>query len=395
MNILALNCGSSSVKFKLIRFDVDGCPRELASGLVEEVGSGASLFRYVGIDGEPSVERVRALDHEAAVRLVLDALTAPRRGPLEGLSEIAAVGHRVVHGGAEFRKAVLVDDAVREAIGRCSALAPLHNPHNLRGIELARALLPGVPQVAVFDTAFHQSMPPEASTYALPEETRSELGIRRYGFHGISHAYVARRAAEELGRPPGALRIVTCHLGNGASVAAVKGGRSVDTSMGMTPLEGLVMGTRCGDLDPAVVLLMVTDGHLTPDDVDRLLNERSGLLGLSGASNDMREVIERSADDSRAELALEVFCYRVRKYIGAYTAALGGIDALVFTGGIGENEPEVRARACRGLDFLGVLLDDGANERGAVRIGAGSVAVLVLGTDEELAIAMEAHGLVT
>ncbi|MBD3347886.1 MAG: acetate/propionate family kinase [Candidatus Eisenbacteria bacterium] len=416
MNILSLNCGSSSVKFKLVSLEADphgrhgpprrgeegrsgagGAPsaRVLSRGLVEEIGTERSAFRYVGAEGARRDESLRVADHAAAVRLVLEALTDSDTGVLGDASDVDAVGHRVVHGGSEFSAPALVDDDVLAAIRRSSDLAPLHNPHNLRGIEIARDLLPRVPQAAVFDTAFHHDMPAEARTYALPSELRRDAGIRRFGFHGISHAFVARAAADIIGRPLEELRVVTCHLGNGASVAAVRGGRSVDTSMGMTPLEGLVMGTRCGDLDPAAVIRMVGDLGMSPDEASDVLRERSGLLGLSGLSSDMRALlgaVEEGNED--AELAVRVFCYRVRKYLGAYAAAMEGLDAVVFTGGIGENEPGVRARVCVGLQFLGIKLDEAANEAGAERIGTGSVDVLVIPTDEELAIALEAAALV-
>jgi len=393
MNILALNCGSSSVKYALVRLDPAGGDRgasSLARGLIDEIGSERSRLRHssgpVSID-----ERADTRDHEAAVRLVLRTLVDPGRGALADLSAIEVVGHRVVHGGAQFRNAALVDDAVLGAIRRCGVLAPLHNPHNMRGVEIATALLPHALQIVVFDTAFHADMPAEAATYALPLDLCERLGIRRYGFHGISHSFVAESAADELGRPLDEIRLVTCHLGNGASVAAVKGGRAVDTSMGMTPLEGLVMGTRCGDLDPAIVLHLIERGGLSTERAYALLNEESGLLGLSGRSSDMRELLQAAeAGDGAATLAVSLFCYRVRKYVGAYAAAMGGVDAVVFTGGIGENEPTVRRLVCEGLGFLGVGVDDGANQAGRRRIGTGPVDVLVVATDEELAIALEA-----
>jgi len=393
MNVLALNCGSSSVKYALVRLDSGTGGRDepaLARGLIDEIGSERSRLRHSS--GSVSIdERADARDHEAAVRLILGTLVDPGRGALADLSAIELVGHRVVHGGAEFRDAALVDEEVLGAIRRCGALAPLHNPHNMRGIEIATSLLPHALQVAVFDTAFHAEMPAEAATYALPLDLCERLGIRRYGFHGISHSFVAESAADELGRPLDGLRLVTCHLGNGASVAAVKGGRAVDTSMGMTPLEGLVMGTRCGDLDPAIVLHLIEHGGLSTERAYALLNEESGLLGLSGRSSDMRELLQAAeAGDRPARLAVSLFCYRVRKYVGAYAAAMGGVDALVFTGGIGENEPTVRRLVCEGLGFLGVAVDDGANRAGRRRIGTGPVDVLVVATDEELAIALEA-----
>jgi len=317
-------------------------------------------------------------------------LTDPGHGVIRGLSEIAAVGHRVVHGADAFRESVLIGRSVVQAIRECIPFAPLHNPHNLRGIEVATELLPEVPQVAVFDTAFHCRMPAEAREYALPADVRRRLGIKRYGFHGISHAYVSKEAAHALGRGLDGLRLVTCHLGNGASVAAVDRGVSVDTSMGMTPLEGLVMGTRSGDLDPSIVLHLQEEGGYSTGDVRRMLNEESGLLGLSGISSDMRAVIESAeAGDEDAALAFRIFCRRVRKYVGAYAAVMGGLDAVVFTGGIGENEPTVREGICRGLEFLGIELSTPSNLRGDGAVHSGRVAVLVVHTDEEVAIARE------
>lgn len=389
MNVLALNCGSSSVKFKLVD---SGTESVAAEGLVEEIGTDRARFSYRTSDGRTHERSSSVADHEVAVRLVLSALVDARHGVLPDLSAIHAVGHRVVHGGDAFTESVVVDDGVLEAIRGCVGLAPLHNPHNLRGIEVALELLPGIPEVAVFDTAFHQRMPPHARTYALPAGAREGLGIRRYGFHGISHGFVAEAAAAELGRPLEELKMVTCHLGNGASMAAVKNGFSVDTSMGMTPLEGLVMGTRCGDIDPAAVLHLLDEGGLSLVEVREMLNAGSGLLGLSGVSSDMREILG-AADSGNADaaLAVDVFCHRARKYLGAYAAVLGGIDAVIFTGGIGENEPVVRSSICEGLEFLGIEIDDAANERGDARIGSARVAVLVVRSDEELAIARQAR----
>ncbi len=402
MKVLALNCGSSSVKFKLVEMDREAT---LASGLVEEIGSPRATVRYSGGGGPDAggssasadFAATRSIgDHETAIREVLRLLADPERGRIRDLSEIAAVGHRVVHGADAFRESVLIDGNVVEAIRECIPFAPLHNPHNLRGIEVAAELLPGVPQVAAFDTAFHCRMPAEAREYALPSDVRRRLGIKRYGFHGISHAYVSEEAARMLGRGLDELRLVTCHLGNGASVAAVDRGVSVDTSMGMTPLEGLVMGTRSGDLDPSIVLHLQEAGGYSTEDVRRMLNEESGLLGLSGSSSDMRSIIESAeAGDPDATLAFRVFCRRARKYVGAYTAVMGGLDAVVFTGGIGENEPSVRDGICLGLEFMGVELSASSNLRGAGAVHSGRVAVLVIHTDEETAIAREAGRVVS
>lgn len=362
--VLVVNSGSSSLKYQLI--ETDG-PQRLAGGVVERIG-------------EPDA----VADHRAALGEVVAALRA------EGLDErVAAIGHRVVHGGDRFVEPTRIDDDVLAGIRDLTPLAPLHNPANVTGIEVARELWPHLPQVAVFDTAFHATLPVHAYRYAVPEEWYTDHDVRRYGFHGTSHAYVARQAAGILGRPAEDLRLITLHLGNGASATAVSGGRSIDTSMGLTPLEGLVMGTRSGDLDPAVIFHVARSSGATPDEIDRALNKASGMLGLCG-HNDLRTVEERAAGgDDRAQLALEVFCYRIRKYVGAYTAALGGIDGIVFTAGIGEHSPGVRARVCSGLGWLGATLDDEANAASATVISTpdSRVTVLVVPTDEELEIA--------
>jgi len=389
--VLVLNLGSSSIKYALFLGE-----RRRAGGLVDRIGMDGSRILHRGPAGE--IERRRAIgDHEAGLRAVLDLLTDPEHGPLERLEQLAAVGHRAVHGGTRFTEATMVDDEVIEEMRRVSVLAPLHNPLNLLGIELCRGLLPpGVPQVGVFDTAFHMTMPEHAWRYALPRDFADQRMLRRFGFHGTSHKYVAETACRFLGRPSRSLELVTCHLGNGSSVTAVDHGRSVDTSMGLTPLEGLVMGTRSGDIDPGLVLHLLGEG-LTREELDELLNKRSGLLGLSGMSSDMRE-LEAAADAGHAGalLAIQAFCYRVRKYIGAYAAAMGGLDAVVFTGGIGENAAGIRSRICQGLGFLGVELDPELNQgrtRGAeplvVSTEGSAVTVLVIPTDEEGAIAAE------
>jgi acetate kinase len=368
--VLVVNTGSSSIKYQL--FDTDG-PRSLARGLVEHVGE----------DRGPA-------DHEAAFADVAAALEAV--GPLH---EVRVVGHRVVHGGEAFVQPTVLDDAVIEQIERLAALAPLHNPANVTGIRAAMALLPGVPHVAVFDTAFHRTLGPDAFLYALPYELYTKHHIRRYGFHGTSHEYVGRRAAEHLGIDFAVANLVTLHLGNGASACAIRGGRSVDTSMGFGPLEGLVMGTRSGDVDATVVFHLVASGW-SLDAVELLLNRSSGLKGLCG-DNDMREVHRRIAEgDDRARQALDAFVHRLRKYVGGYVALLGRVDALVFTAGIGEHDPVVRARTCAGLDVLGIELDAARNEAAvagvrAVHADGSRVAVLVVPTDEELAIAQQAY----
>ena len=372
--VLVLNAGSSSLKYQLL----DMTDRSVAaSGLVERIGGS------------------EVPDHAAALGLVLGDLDSS--GALSGAP--VAVGHRVVHGGERFQRSVLVDAEVRRGIEETIDLAPLHNPANIAGIEVARRRYPDTPQVAVFDTAFHASMPPRAWRYPLPRDLADRLRIRRYGFHGTSHGYVARKAAEHLGRPLGELDLVTLHLGNGCSAAAVAGGRCVDTSMGLTPLGGLVMGTRSGDLDPGIVAHLHREGGLDLDAIDTLLNKESGLKALAG-SNDLREVHRRAdAGDADAAEALEVFCYRIRCTVGAYAAALGGMDAVVFTAGIGENDADVRARVCAGLSGLGVRLDEARNtvrsrEARTVSAGGSAVAVLVIPTNEELEIAEQALAVV-
>jgi acetate kinase len=391
--VLVVNTGSSSIKYQL--FEMDG-PKVLASGVVERIGeAGAKLTHRAG-DAEPLVVEERMADHSEGFERVFGAFETAG----EPIGELAGIGHRVVHGGERLTAPTLIDDATVQAIADQSPLAPLHNPSNLLGIRITRASFPDTPQVAVFDTAFHQTMPPRAYRYALPAEVAGELRIRRYGFHGTSHAYVARKAAEHLGRPAAELHLITLHLGNGASVAAVAGGRCVDTSMGLTPLEGLVMGTRSGDLDPAVVFYLHREGGLSVDDIDDLLNKRSGMLGMAGA-NDMREVARLVAEgDPAATEALDVYCYRIRKYVGAYAAALGRLDALVFTAGVGENNDTVRAGVCQGLEGLGVHLQAKRNRARSgkartISADDSPVAVLVVPTNEELEIAEQTLAVIT
>jgi acetate kinase len=399
MKVLVINAGSSSIKFELYDMPAE---RVLASGLVERIGEQGSRLLWRS-DGDAIERELRQVipDHAAGLVLVLEAISGGEGAPLERLEELGAVGHRVVHGGEVFAQPVLITAEVEAAIEAHVPLAPLHNPANLLGIRVARQVLPGVPQAAVFDTAFHQTMPPRAFLYALPMDLYEEHGVRRYGFHGTSHRFVAERAACLLGRPLDQLNLITCHLGNGASLCAIEGGRSVDTSMGMTPLEGLIMGTRCGDLDPAVPLFLQRHLGLDSVDVDLLLNRRSGMLGLSGIGNDLRE-IELAAEqgDAVAAQALDAYTYRIRKYIGAYSAALGVVDALVFTAGVGENSDTVRAAVLEGLGPLGYALDPERNRglrgREADITGPGSRArVLVIPTDEELLIARDAYTLST
>jgi acetate kinase len=400
MKILVLNCGSSSVKFQVIETSTEmiaaNADRMLARGGVERIGLSDSRLTLEAPGRKGYQEISEILEHRTAIEHVLRALVDPEHGILESLSEIEAVGHRVVHGGEKFASSVLVTPEVEAMIDECVVLAPLHNPHNLRGMRAARALLPDVPHTAVFDTAFHQSMPPKAYIYGLPYQLYTRHGIRRYGFHGTSHRFVAIHTARLLKRPLDEVRIVTLHLGNGCSAAAVDRGHSVDTSMGFTPLEGLLMGTRCGDIDPAVLPWVMTMEEITLAQLNAMLNKHSGLFGVSGVTNDMRELLAACREGNRrAQLAFDIFCHRIRKYVGAYAAAMGGIDAVTFTGGIGENSPEVRRRATEGLEFLGIVLDEERNrnaprgEEVIVSTAASRVAVAVVPTNEERVIARD------
>jgi acetate kinase len=385
-HVLVVNAGSSSLKYSLVDATSGESP---AGGLIERIGESSGKLHHSGPDGDTSEER-KVADHEDALRWAMEAFET--HGPSLSDAGLAAVGHRVVHGGDRFSEPTLIDDSLVRAVEELVPLAPLHNPANLEGIEVARRLFPDLPQVAVFDTAFHHTLPPHAYTYAVPREWADEHHVRRYGFHGTSVAFVVRAAAELLGRPVAECRFIVLHLGNGASATAVDGGRSVDTSMGFTPLEGLVMGTRSGDIDPAI------PGHLSRhldwdvEDVDQMLNKESGLKGLLGA-NDFRELLQRRADgEEQAQLAFDVYCHRLRKYVGAYYAVLGTVDAVVFTGGVGEHSPAVRAGALDGLSRLGIEVDASLNassESGARPVGSGDVQVLVVPTDEEWEIARQ------
>ena len=392
MKILVINCGSSSLKYQL--FDM-GTGRAPAKGLVERIGEAEGAgFRHAARGEEISGE-AEAADHEAAFGQMVARLTDSTHGAIESLDEIDAVGHRVVHGGEKFVQAVEIDEEVTAAIKGLASLAPLHNPANLAGIVAARHYVPGVPHVAVFDTAFHQTMPAHAFHYGLPYEFYERYGVRRYGFHGTSHVYVARAAARRLGREFGEFSCITCHLGNGCSMAAVKRGESVDTSMGLTPLEGLLMGTRSGDMDPAIVFFLAREAGVAFAEFESLLNTRSGLLGVSGVSNDVRTLWEAAANgNERAALALEMFAYRVKKYVGAYLAVLNGCEAVIFTGGIGENDARTRERICGGMETLGMELDAAANRAAAggeavISAPGSRVKLLVVPTNEELEIAGE------
>ncbi len=387
MKIFVLNCGSSSLKFQLIEADTE---KLLAKGVVERIGASDAILTYKPV-GKEAVSQTREIpNHETALSLVLDLLSSAQHGVIASMGEIKGVGHRLVHGGEEFVSSVLIDGKVKEGVHRCIQFAPLHNPHNLKGVEVCEQLMPGVPQVGVFDTAFHHTLPAKAFMYALPMSFYRKHRIRRYGFHGTSHAYVARKAAEFTGRPLENLKIITCHLGNGASVTAVDGGRSVETSMGFTPLEGLVMGTRSGDVDPALIPYIAKIEDLSMAQVDSLLNKKSGMLGLTEKTNDFREIEEAAEHgDAACIQALEIFCHRLRKYIGAYMAVLGGLDVLVFTAGIGEHSPLVREWTCANLAALGIEIDPARNAKNEFDIGSGAVRVLVVPTNEELAIARE------
>jgi len=400
VNVLVVNCGSSSIKYSLFDMADQDELEVLASGVVERIGEATSGLRHEA--GGKAVRRdVAAPDHEAAFGLMVQALAEGPGAAVGSTGQIDAVGHRVVHGGERFAESARIDDEVIAAIEACADLAPLHNPPNLTGIRAAMRLMPDMPHVAVFDTAFHQTMPPTAFLYAIPYDLYETHRVRRYGFHGTSHRYVALRAAEVLRRPTDQVNLITAHLGNGCSVAAVRDGRSVDTSMGMTPLEGLVMGTRSGDLDPAVIFHLVRALGMSAGEADDLLNRRSGLLGVSGVSNDMREVTRAAEEgNERAQLALAIFCHRLRKYVGAYTAELGRVHALVFTGGIGENAAHVRQRTCEGLAPLGYVLDAGANAAAAdgprdVASADSPSRILVIPTDEEAMIARDTARIAT
>jgi acetate kinase len=407
VHILVLNVGSSTLKFQLVDTDESAIAqsrdRRLARGQIERIGGEAIVTLGAG-DARPTKSTAALRDHAAAVEHVIAWLTSEESGvPITAVGDIKAVGHRVVHGGERFTHSTLVNDDVWRELEELIELAPLHNPHNLRGMSAAKAVLgPGVPQVAVFDTAFHQSLSEAAYLYAIPYQYYRRYRVRRYGFHGTSHRYIAYRYRQLASRAREATRIITLHLGNGASACAIVGGDSIDTSMGFTPLEGLVMGTRSGDLDPAILDFISQKEGLSLRDVDSMLNKQSGLLGVSGLTADMRELLAEEAEhgDRRARLAIDLFCYRVKKYLGAYLAAMNGADAIIFSGGIGENAPDIRARICRGLDWLGIHLDDAKN---GVMVGTegridreGSRAELwVIPTDEELLIARDTWRVVT
>ena len=396
MKILVINCGSSSLKYQLIDMKNENV---LAKGLVERIGmDGAILCQKV--NGEKYKIEEPMKDHQDAIKLVLGALVDKTHGVISNMSEISAVGHRVVHAGEKYSSSVLIDSDVMKALEDCVKLAPLHNPPNIIGINACTALMPSTPMVAVFDTAFHQTLPDYAYIYALPYELYKNNGIRKYGFHGTSHRFVSARAAEMLGKDIKDIKIITCHLGNGASLCAVNGGKSVETSMGFTPLAGIVMGTRCGDIDPAIVTYLMRELNMSPDEVDSLVNKKSGVLGISGVSSDFRDLeAESDKGNKRAKLALDVYYYEVKKLIGAYSAVLAGADCLVFTAGLGENSARSRKAICAGLEFLGIKICDDRNDK-AIGIAAeistddSKVKVLVIPTDEEMMIARDTKEIV-
>ncbi|MCS7459320.1 acetate kinase [Paenibacillus doosanensis] len=397
MNILVINAGSSSLKFQLFNMNDESV---LAKGKVERIGMDSSLVCYEPAGKPEEQEVAEILEHTTAVRKVLQMLVHKRHGVLESIDEIDAVGHRVVHGGESFPSSVIVDEDVKREIRRLFDLAPLHNPAHMLGINAVEENLPQTPQVVVFDTAFHQSMPAASYLYPIPMVLYRKHKIRRYGFHGTSHAYVSDRAAKLLQKPLDQLKLITCHIGNGASCTAVWNGKSYDTSMGMTPLEGLMMGTRSGDIDPAIVPYAMGKEDLTLGEVNSMLNKHSGLIAISGISSDMREILEAmEAGDRGAKLAFDMYEYRLRKYIGAYAAAMNGVDAIVFTAGVGENSAALRGAVCGNLTFLGIEFDEAANlsrDRGERRITteASRVQVLVIPTNEELVIARDTHELI-
>ena len=397
MKILVLNCGSSSAKYKLI--DTDG-EKVLAEGGVEKIGLKDGFIKYKKRDGSKAVLELGHINHQGAVEAILARLTDPEEGCIRDYKEIDAVGHRLVHGGEKFSESVLVTEDVKDKVRECYALAPLHNPANMTGIEAIEAILPGVPQVGVFDTAFHQTMPAKSYMYALPYKFYKEDGVRRYGFHGTSHRYVSQRVCEMLGVDIRDKKIITCHIGNGASITAVDGGKSVDTSMGLTPTEGLMMGTRVGDVDPGALVYLMERRHLNPEQLQKVIQKESGMLGVTEISNDMREIEAAvNAGNERARLGLEMYEQRIIKYIGAYAAEMGGVDIIAFTGGVGENQTGLRADVCRPLAFMGVEINEQLNAgiRGTetvISTPASKVIVAVVPTDEELTIARDTRDIV-
>ena len=397
MKVLVLNCGSSSLKYQLIDMENEAV---LCVGLVERIGIEGSILKQEkdGVEGKYIVEQPMK-NHEEAIKLVLDAVVDPTYGGVKDIKEVEAVGHRVVHAGEKFAKSVVITEEVEEALKECIDLAPLHNPANIMGIDACKAILPGVPMVAVFDTAFHQTMPKKSYLYGLPHELYTKYGVRRYGFHGTSHKYVSQRAADMLGKDIADLKIITCHLGNGASIAAVDGGKCVDTSMGFTPLEGLIMGTRCGDIDAAIIPFLMRKENLNADQLDAMMNKKSGVYGMTGISSDFRDIEDAAqAGDEKAQVALDAYAQRVKKYIGSYAAEMNGVDAVVFTAGVGENGIDMREMIASNMEFLGMKLDKEANKvRGKERVIStedSKVKILLIPTNEELMIARDTLALV-
>lgn len=397
MKILVINCGSSSLKYQFINMINE---EVLAKGLVERIGMEGSILTHKVNDEKYVIKEVMN-DHKDAIKLVLDALTDKKHGVISDMSEISAVGHRVVHGGEKYASSVLIDEDVMKSLEECIKLAPLHNPPNIIGINACKTLMPNTPMVAVFDTAFHQTIPEYAYIYPLPYELYKKYGIRKYGFHGTSHRYVSRIAAEMMGKDIENLKIITCHLGNGASVCAVDKGKSIETSMGFTPLEGIAMGTRSGNIDPAILPFLMKELNLNLDEVNNILNKKSGVYGISGVSSDFRD-IEESADkgDHRSKLALDIFHYKVRRFIGSYAAVMGGVDCVVFTAGLGENSSLSREEICKNLEFLGIKIDEEKNNKGrgiakVISEDNSKVKVFVIPTDEELMIARDTNEIVT
>ena len=396
MKVLVVNCGSSSLKYQLYNMENESV---LAKGLVERIGIEGSILTHKPEGKDKFIVETPMPTHKKAIELVLEALVDANHGVISSVEEISAVGHRIVHGGEKYSQSVKIDNDVMKELEATSKLAPLHNPPALIGINACKELMPETPMTAVFDTSFHQTMEPVAFMYALPYELYETDAIRRYGFHGTSHKYVSQKAAEILGKDIKDLKIITCHLGNGSSVSAVKNGKVIDTSMGFTPLEGLIMGTRCGDMDPAIVTYLMTEKNMSAADINNLMNKKSGVLGISGVSSDFRDLEGAAAEgNKRAQLALDMFHYRVRKYIGSYAAAMGGVDTIVFTAGLGENSKDSRAEILKGLEFLGVEIDaEKNNVRGkdaVVSTDASKVSAIVIPTNEELMIARDTVELV-
>ncbi|WP_305482820.1 acetate/propionate family kinase [Duncaniella muris] len=398
MKILVLNCGSSSVKYKLI----DTADHSvLAEGGVEKIGLNDGFLKYKKNDGSKAVIELGLVDHNGAVQAILNLLTDPAEGCIKSYDEIDAVGHRVVHGAEKFSESVLINDEVKDMIKQCYDIAPLHNPANMTGIDAITTLMPGKPQVAVFDTAFHQTMPAKSFLYALPYKYYEDDGVRRYGFHGTSHRYVSQRVCEFLGVDSKDQKIITCHVGNGGSITAVDGGKSVDTSMGLTPTEGLMMGTRVGDVDPGALVYLMLKHNLSATDLQKIINKESGMAGVTGISSDMREIEAAvNAGDERAILGLAMYEQRILKYIGAYAAEMGGVDIIVFTGGVGENQTSLREAVCEPLKFMGVEIDKELNsgirgKEAVVSTAASKVKVVVIPTDEELMIARDTEAIVS